>query len=137
MTARGRVMQESYNQEIQFAGVQCHPGDLVIADGNAREDAGFPAEALDLYDAAVRASPRFPRAHLNRGNALLGLGRTTDAADAYATAIACDPGDSGAHLNLGNAYLRLNRHAEAAGAYRRSLELSPDHVEAEYGLEGS
>jgi len=34
MTARGRVMQESYNQEIQFAGVQCHPGDLVLADGS-------------------------------------------------------------------------------------------------------
>jgi regulator of RNase E activity RraA len=34
MTARGRVMQESFNQEIQFAGVQCHPGDPVIADGS-------------------------------------------------------------------------------------------------------
>ena len=34
MTARGRVIQDSYNQEIQFAGVQCHPGDLVIADGS-------------------------------------------------------------------------------------------------------
>ena len=34
MTARGRVMQESYNQEIQFAGVQCHPGDMVLADGS-------------------------------------------------------------------------------------------------------
>ena len=34
MTARGRVVQESYNQEIQFAGVQCHPGDLVLADGS-------------------------------------------------------------------------------------------------------
>ena len=34
MTARGRVMQESYNQEIQFAWVQCHPGDLVLADGS-------------------------------------------------------------------------------------------------------
>ena len=34
MTARGRVMQESFNQEIQFAGVQCHSGDLVIADGS-------------------------------------------------------------------------------------------------------
>jgi regulator of RNase E activity RraA len=34
MTARGRVMQETYNQEIQFAGVQVHPGDLVIADGS-------------------------------------------------------------------------------------------------------
>jgi 4-hydroxy-4-methyl-2-oxoglutarate aldolase len=34
MTARGRVMQESFNEEIQFAGVQVHPGDLVIADGS-------------------------------------------------------------------------------------------------------
>jgi len=34
MTARGRVMQESYNEEIQFAGVQCRPGDLVLADGS-------------------------------------------------------------------------------------------------------
>ena len=34
MTARGRVMQETYKQEIEFAGVQVHPGDLVIADGS-------------------------------------------------------------------------------------------------------
>lgn len=34
MTARGRVVQESFNQEIQFAGVECRPGDLVIADGS-------------------------------------------------------------------------------------------------------
>jgi 4-hydroxy-4-methyl-2-oxoglutarate aldolase len=34
MTARGRVMQESYNHEIEFRGVQVHPGDLVIADGS-------------------------------------------------------------------------------------------------------
>jgi regulator of RNase E activity RraA len=34
MTARGRVIQEAYNQEIEFAGVQVHSGDLVIADGS-------------------------------------------------------------------------------------------------------
>jgi len=34
MTARGRVVQESFNQEIQFAGVQCRPGDPVLADGS-------------------------------------------------------------------------------------------------------
>ncbi len=32
VTARGRVMQTSFNEEIQFGGVQVHPGDLVIAD---------------------------------------------------------------------------------------------------------
>jgi 4-hydroxy-4-methyl-2-oxoglutarate aldolase len=34
MTARGRVMEEFFNREIEFAGVQVHPGDLVIADGS-------------------------------------------------------------------------------------------------------
>ncbi len=34
MTARGRVVQDFFNREIQFAGVQVHPGDLVIADGS-------------------------------------------------------------------------------------------------------
>ena len=34
VTARGRIMQESFNTLIQVAGVQVRPGDLVIADGS-------------------------------------------------------------------------------------------------------
>jgi regulator of RNase E activity RraA len=34
VTARGRVMQDAINVEVQFAGVQVHSGDLVIADGS-------------------------------------------------------------------------------------------------------
>ena len=34
ITARGRVMQDSVNEDIQFAGTQVHPGDLVVADGS-------------------------------------------------------------------------------------------------------
>jgi regulator of RNase E activity RraA len=34
MTARGRVVQDYFNQEIEFAGAQVHPADLVIADGS-------------------------------------------------------------------------------------------------------
>lgn len=34
VTARGRIMQQSFNEEVQFAGVQVHPHDLVIADGS-------------------------------------------------------------------------------------------------------
>jgi 4-hydroxy-4-methyl-2-oxoglutarate aldolase len=55
MTARGRVMQESFNQEIQFAGVQCHPGDLVIADGSGvviiprEKEQGVVAAAEAIY----------------------------------------------------------------------------------------
>ncbi len=34
ISARGRIVQESVNKEIQFAGVQVRPNDLVIADGS-------------------------------------------------------------------------------------------------------
>jgi regulator of RNase E activity RraA len=34
VTARGRIMQHSFNEEIQCGGVLVHPGDLVIADGS-------------------------------------------------------------------------------------------------------
>ena len=61
MTARGRVMQESYNQEIEFAGVQVHPGDLVIADGSGvviiprskEEDVVREAEAVAATEARM------------------------------------------------------------------------------------
>ena len=34
VTARGRIMQQSFNERIQCAGVSVDPGDLVIADGS-------------------------------------------------------------------------------------------------------
>lgn len=32
VTARGRIMQQSFNEKIRFAGVQVQPGDLIVAD---------------------------------------------------------------------------------------------------------
>jgi len=34
VTARGRIIQESFNKLIQCGGVQVRPGDLVLADGS-------------------------------------------------------------------------------------------------------
>jgi regulator of RNase E activity RraA len=34
ISARGRIVQESVNEEIKFAGVQVKPGDIVLADGS-------------------------------------------------------------------------------------------------------
>jgi len=60
ITARGRIMQQSYNEEIQCAGVQVHPGDLAIADGSgvvfvprARED-----EVIAQAEALAQAESR-------------------------------------------------------------------------------
>ena len=72
VTARGRIMQQSFNEEIAFAGVQVHPGDLVIADLSgvvfvpaARElDVIAQAEALAEREAAMAEAIRGGRSVL-------------------------------------------------------------------------
>jgi 4-hydroxy-4-methyl-2-oxoglutarate aldolase len=69
VTARGRIMQESFNQEVQFAGVQVHPGDLVIADGSGvvfiprakEEEVLTQAEALADREAKMAEAIRTGR----------------------------------------------------------------------------
>ena len=72
VTARGRIMQQSFNQEIACAGVQVHPGDLVIADASgavfiprARETEVIgQAEALAGREAAMAEAIRGGRSIL-------------------------------------------------------------------------
>jgi len=34
MTARGRIVEESFNEPIRVGRIEVHPGDLVLADGS-------------------------------------------------------------------------------------------------------
>ena len=45
MTARGRIVEESYNQPVQCGGVAVHPRDVVIADGSGV--VFIPADRVD------------------------------------------------------------------------------------------
>jgi regulator of RNase E activity RraA len=79
MTARGRVVQDHFNQEIEFAGVQVHPADLVIADGSGvvfipREKAGeVIAEAEKVAQQEARMAEAIRRG-LSAAEALEKLG---------------------------------------------------------------
>ena len=56
ISARGRIVQASVNAEIQFAGVQVRPNDLIVADGSGvivipqEKVADVIAAATDLAD---------------------------------------------------------------------------------------
>ena len=60
ISARGRIVQESVNQEIQFAGVQVKPNDIVIADGSgvviipASKAAEVIAAATEMLDQEMK-----------------------------------------------------------------------------------
>ena len=65
VTARGRIVQQSFNEEIAFAGVQVHPGDRhrrqsgVVFVPRAREaEVILQAEALAQREAAMAAAIR-------------------------------------------------------------------------------
>jgi regulator of RNase E activity RraA len=51
ISARGRIIQESVNEEIAFAGVQVRPNDLVVADGSGV--VVIPAARVDEVIAAA------------------------------------------------------------------------------------
>lgn len=55
VTARGRIMEQSCNEEIACAGVQVHPGDLVIADGSGVVFIPRPREAEVIAQAEALA----------------------------------------------------------------------------------
>lgn len=69
VTARGRVMQTSFNEEVQFGSVQVHPGDLVIADHSGvviipkekEEEVMTQAEALVQTEAKMAEGIRAGR----------------------------------------------------------------------------
>jgi 4-hydroxy-4-methyl-2-oxoglutarate aldolase len=60
ISARGRIVQESVNQEIQFGGVQVKPNDIVIADGSgvviipAAKAAEVIAAATEMLDQEMK-----------------------------------------------------------------------------------
>ena len=69
ITARSRVVQESFNSVVQIAGVQVRPGDLVIADGSGvvfvpgdrAEEVLAAAERLAAKEVAMIAAVRAGR----------------------------------------------------------------------------
>lgn len=106
----------------------------LIKEGNALEDAGDLAQALQRYGSAIDLVPGFARGHLNRGNALLACGELDDALRALTTAVHLDPNYAGAHFNLGNVYVRLGQLDAACMAYNQAIALQSDFVDAEVAL---
>lgn len=105
-----------------------------IEQGNALENKGSFAQAMQCYNIAVSLAPNLARAHMSRGNILLATETAESALEAYATALVHDPEYAAAYYNVGNAHLHLNQPREALIAYTRSVELKPDFADAHLAL---
>lgn len=123
----GRLLAGSKGEEPAEARERA---DALIARGQAQEDAGELSAAERTFREAIAAAPRYPRAHLNLGNALHKQKRLADAARSHDTAIELDPAYAPAYYNAGAVLVEHGRWTEARRRLEKALELKPDLADA-------
>lgn len=94
------------------------------------------AQALALYDAAIKVRPEFPEAFFQRGSALVSLGRYPEAEESFQKAMELRADWALPQAALGALLLRLNRDGEAEKYLERALTLERTNVIALAALAG-
>ncbi len=91
------------------------------------------AEAIALYETAIRKFPNFFRAYQNLGLALIQTGRHKEAIVPLTQALEIGAGNGGLFGLLGYAFLNTGRPSEALDAYREALIRQPDSRDWQMG----
>lgn len=117
---QGRLAEAA---RLLHLALQLAPDDALLHYrlGLFASDSGNAGAALAAFDASIRLDHANPRAHNNRGSALLLLGRREDAAAAFREAMRLDAGLSQPLLNLGHLLESQARPGEAAALYRDAI----------------
>ncbi len=82
-----------------------------------------PADAIPIYQRALRLKPDYGNAHQNLGVAYAQTKQIDKAIVELREAVRLQPKYANAHVNLGNAYYVNKQFAEAAEMYEKGLEL--------------
>jgi tetratricopeptide (TPR) repeat protein len=83
------------------------------------------ADALKVYEAALRIKPNYLKALCNYATALIALKRPQEALDNVERALTVDPGYYDARVARGNVLVKLNRDLEALKSYDTAISLKP------------
>ena len=90
-------------------------------------------EAVQHYEAALRAEPNYAEAHNNLGAVLLRQGLFEEALEHYATAVRLKP-EYLYYFNLANAQVDAGKPADAVPNYQQALRLNPNSSQAHFNL---
>jgi tetratricopeptide (TPR) repeat protein len=82
--------------------------------------------AVDCYEQAIDADPRYDKPHWQLISALATLGQAGQAIDRYQQWLAAAPADLRAHRFLASAYLHARDYGHAEQVIHAGLELAPD-----------
>ncbi len=103
--------------------------EIILALGNLRLAQGNRAEAVALYEAALRLDPRHKSALNNLGVIALEDRRLADAKEFFRRALEQDPQNAKTHYLLAKTELALGNIAGARTALAQALEREPDRPE--------
>lgn len=89
--------------------------------------------AIEEFQAALRANPKYAAVYNDLGTALASSGRIPEALPYFEQGVRGSPGNAIGWCNLGAALEHLGRNAEAGQAYGKALELRPRYARAREG----
>jgi tetratricopeptide (TPR) repeat protein len=122
ITLFGRALHVTKNNYVAY----CQFGYATVAEGKI-------AEAIEIYNEAIRLKPDYVYAYNNRGNAYAKLDQYQRAIDDYNESIRLSlVGYAQTYINRGNAYAQLGQYQRAIDDYNQALRLKPDDAYAYY-----
>jgi len=104
------------------------PVDLYI-DAVMLQEAGYPNEAIDKLDTAVKKEEDFSQAYSLKGDIYEQTQQYEKSAEAYQKATELNAWSFRDFFNLGKVYEAMKKFAEAVRAYARACELQPEHLQ--------
>jgi len=107
---------------------------LYYSLGGDCEKAGRYAEAMDVYNAAVRNGIDSGRLHSRIGDLLVRGGKKSEAIPEYEKAARFNPADLESQANLATAYLETGDLASAERVYKAINAIDPSYAAAYNGL---
>jgi predicted O-linked N-acetylglucosamine transferase (SPINDLY family) len=109
--------------------MQPNSAEAWLLRGNALQQQGVHAEAIDNFDRALSLQPNFPAALNNQGHSLRALRHFDRSLAAFERALALQPAYTLALNNRGLALLDLQRLPEALRSFDEALALNPNFPE--------
>jgi len=92
------------------------------------------AQAIGVYQAALRARPDDIKARNNLAISLIATGNINQAIEQFAEALRFDSNDPDTHYNLGLLFIQLGRPEEALAHLTEAVRLKPDYEKAKQKL---
>ena len=86
--------------------------------------------ALDFYNQAITADPKYTRAWMDKGNVLVKLNRTSEAISSYDSALALENNLAIVWNSRGEALMTIGNYTEARDSFDKALQIAPEFATA-------